>query len=281
MKRMAEKPTTAEGYTDAQFERVLGTCLYVATKLNDLMDDLVIIGGLVPALIVDQESLQEGQEAHVGTTDLDVGLTIGLLDQQRYSNLTDRLRSAKFSQDTNPAGNPTRQRWKIEEGGAKVTLDFLIQPMREGDRGGEIFGIEEDFAATIAPGLHLGFQDRVKRSLTGETILGAKATRDVWVCGPGAYVVLKALAFGNRTENKDAYDLFYVIRNYGEGVRDVAAALRPLLEDEAARAAVEVLRRDFLDPDGLGPRAVAEFLQGEPDDAIQADVVGFVTELLD
>jgi hypothetical protein len=33
-----------------------------------------------------------------------------------------------------------------------------------------------------------------------------------------AYVVLKALAFDSRGENKDAYDLFYVVRNYGVGL---------------------------------------------------------------
>lgn len=184
-------------------------------------------------------------------------------------------------QDTNAAGNPTRQRWKIDVGTARVTLDFLIQPVGDEDNGGDLFNIADDFAAIIAPGLHLAFQDRVKLTLSGETILGAKATRDVWVCGAGAYVVLKALAFDSRAENKDAYDLFYVIRNHGEGVGDVAAALRPLLENEVAQAALEVLRRDFLDPDRLGARGVAEFVQGEPNEAIQADVVGFVSELLD
>jgi predicted nucleotidyltransferase len=45
-------------------------------------------------------------------------------------------------------------------------------------------------------------------------MLGERASREIWVCGPGAFVVLKALAFRTRGENKDAYDLYYVIRNY-------------------------------------------------------------------
>ena len=32
--------------------------------------------------------------------------------------------------------------------------------------------------------------------------------------------------------------------------------------------------------DGLGPRRVAEFLVGRPDDILQADVVGYVGALL-
>ncbi len=118
---MADKPTTAAGYTPEHLEFVRATCLYVATKLGDLMDDLVIVGGLAPSLLIDQVDLPEGADAHVGTTDLDVGLTVALLDQQRYTALTERLRRAGFSPDVNEDGNPTRQRWKIEET-VKVTV---------------------------------------------------------------------------------------------------------------------------------------------------------------
>ncbi|MDD9947851.1 MAG: hypothetical protein OXU20_42825 [Myxococcales bacterium] len=92
--------------------------------------------------------------------------------------------------------------------------------------------------------------------------------------------MLKALAFDSRGENKDAYDLFYVIRNYGGGMGDVLGRLRPLLDDDEATKAVEVLRRDFTDPEAVGPRRVAEFVSGGPSDEVQADVVGFVSQLL-
>ncbi|MDP2323883.1 MAG: hypothetical protein Q8N51_07625, partial [Gammaproteobacteria bacterium] len=81
--------------------------------------------------------------------------------------------------------------------------------------------------------------------------------------------------------HKDAYDLFYVVRNFGSGVEDIADCLRPLLGDPAGSEAVAILRRDFLDHNGVGPRRVAEFVTRGPDDAIQADVVGFVGRLLD
>jgi hypothetical protein len=161
-----------------------------------------------------------------------------------------------------------------------VTVDFLIPPSREGDRGGKLRDIEPDFAAIIAPGLRCAFRDRKQVTLDGRTLFGEKAMREVWVCDAGAYVVLKALAFDSRGENKDAYDLFYVIRNYGGGIGDVVGKLRPLLDDDEATKAVEVLRRDFIDPEAVGPRRVAEFVTGSPDDEVQADVVGFVSQLL-
>ncbi|MCK4415301.1 MAG: hypothetical protein KAY32_17340 [Candidatus Eisenbacteria sp.] len=277
---MPEKPATAAGYRGEHVALVRATCLYVATKLGDLIDDLVVVGGLVPSLLIDQVTLAEGADAHVGTMDLDVGLAVALLEQGRYRALTGRLRQAGFSQDVNEEGNPTRQRWKIVRA-EKVTIDFLIPPTQPDDTGGKLRDIEADFAAVIAPGLHLAFQDRRRVTLSGPTIMGEDATRDVWVCGPGAYVVLKALAFGSRGENKDAYDLFYVVRNFGSGVEDVAACLRPLLADRAVSEAITILRRDFLDHNGVGPRRVAEFLTSGPDDAIQADVVGFLHQLVE
>ncbi len=277
---MPDKPSFADGYRGEQVDLVRAACLYVATKLGDLMDDLVVVGGLAPSLLIDPSGLVRGTDPHVGTLDLDVGLAVALLDQGRYRTITERLRRAGFSQDVNAEGNPTRQRWKIE-GVGRVTVDFLIPPTQPGDVGGALRNIEADFAAVIAPGLHLAFRDRRRVPLSGQTIMGENAARDVWVCGPGAYVVLKALAFDSRGENKDAYDLFYVVRNFGSGIEDIAECLRPLLEDPAAADAIAVLRRDFLDHNGLGPRRVAEFLTRGSDDAIQADVVGFVGRLLE
>jgi hypothetical protein len=118
--------------------------------------------------------------------------------------------------------------------------------------------------------LPLAFRDRERITLDGPTILEESARREIWVCGPGAYVVLKALAFRSRGENKDAYDLFYILENFGRGVSEGAEHFRLLLDDPATEAAVAVLEQDFASHEGIGPRRVAEFITGGPDDAIQA-----------
>jgi hypothetical protein len=277
---MTEKPRRASEYTSEQTDLVRATCLYVATRLGDLMDELVVVGGLVPSLLIDQRTLPDGTPVHVGTLDLDVGLKLALLDEGRYRALAGRLRDAGFAPDSTEEGQPTRQRWRVT-GRGSVTVDFLIPPALPTDAGGKLRNLESDFAAIIAPGLKLAFQDRRKVRIAGNTILGERAARDVWTCGPGAFVVLKALAFRNRGEPKDAYDLYYLVRNFGRGVADVAACFRPLVGDAEAQGALQVLRDDFLDHEGLGPRRVAEFLHGGPDDDLQADVVGFVSGLIE
>ena len=75
----------------------------------------------------------------------------------------------------------------------------------------------------------MAFQDRLYIHFCGQIPSGAWARRSIPVCGPAAFTAHKALAFGSRTENKDAYDLLYVWN--GVGVADVEKSLVSLLPD--------------------------------------------------
>jgi hypothetical protein len=61
---------------------------------------------------------------------------------------------------------------------------------------------------------------------------------------------------------------------------DRGGRLPPPMGNPSAVKAAKILEQDSSDHDAVGPRRVAEFLTGGPDDAIQADAVGFVGELL-
>jgi hypothetical protein len=211
--------------------------------------------------------------------DVDLGMTMAVVDDGRYRTLAEALRQSGFQPDTNAAGRLTRQRWRLcEEGG--VTVDFLVEPPSEARRGGDLLDLEGDFAAIITPGLGHAFRDREVKELTGETILGERASRDIGICGPGAFVLLKALAFGSRARAKDAYDLIWMLQSYGRGVEEVAERFAALPEDGDLVVARSVLHRDFTDHDAIGPVGVARFLTGELDDGIQADAASFVTRFL-
>ena len=277
---MIEKPRTAAGYGKGQVDLVRQTCLYVATKLGDQLDVVVVVGGLVPALLIPPAELPAGAQAYVGTMDLDLGFSLGILDKNAYQAISARLREAGLSPDTNERNRPTSQRWAIRDP-VTVTIDFLIAPTAGADEGGKLRNLEPDFAAIVTRGLPLAFIDREIVTLDGYTIRGERATRQMSVCGPGAFVVLKAQAFRDRGTNKDAYDLFYVLRNYHSGPKAVAARLKPLLARPEAEGILTILTEDFGERDSLGPKRVAEFLYDRDDDETQADVVGAVRALVD
>ncbi|MBX9718513.1 MAG: hypothetical protein K2X36_06675, partial [Microbacteriaceae bacterium] len=234
-----EKPRHRSGYGAEDLEQVKAVCLTMAVTLGAYLDDLCIVGGFVPALLIDTARPHEADaddERHPGTNDLDVGLALALLDDGRYAEISARLRAEGFEPDTNEAGNPTVQRWCLGE--LKVTVDFLMAPAPDQAPSLRVQNLESDFGALVTPGLELAFDERVQVELDGHTLKGERARRMIPVCGPAAFVVLKALAFGQRGEPKDAYDLVYVIRHTaGRG-----PAIAEGIEAHAQRHAVVVER---------------------------------------
>lgn len=154
------KPKTADGYTPEDLEQVRATCLHLASILGDMLDDLVVVGGLVPSLLIDAGRVGGGP--HVRTTDLDLGLEIALLGSGRYHTLAERLRGSEFEPDKTEEGNVVRQRWRHK--GTTATIDFLMPPAVEGLQGGGLQDLEPDLAALVTPGLRLAFRDRRARS---------------------------------------------------------------------------------------------------------------------
>lgn len=219
---------------------------------------------------------------HPGTIDLDVGLALALLDGRRYAEISDRLRREDFGPDLNKQGNPSLQCWTDRT--RAITIDFLLPPTAEGERPRRIQKLESDFGALVTRGLELAFDERLTVPLRGRTLRGEAAERPVPACGPGAFTVLKALAFGDRGEPKDAFDLLYVLQRWPEGVDDVADRLvhHAARHAEVVEEALTILRRDFETIDMIGSARVAEF-EGATDEAgeeLAADAVGTVEDLL-
>jgi len=278
------KPRDRSGYRPTETEQVKAACLTVAVTLGALMDELCIVGGLVPTLLIDHQAQAALgiSDSHSGTNDLDIGLAVGLLNEHQYTEISRRLRQEGFAPDRNERGNPTPQRWKL--GNLNVTVDFLLPPIPGADRGGRVHNLEGDFGALIAPGLELAFDERHQIDINGNALTGEAVSRTVPVCGPGAFIMLKTLAFADRGEPKDAYDLTYVLRRWPGGRTEIATRISEHATRHPAviKEALQKLARDFATPDSLGPQRAAAFegLAGEELNAAAADAHGYVDDLL-
>ncbi len=94
----------------------------------------------------------------------------------------------------------------------------------------------------------------------------------VRVAGLLPYTVLKILAFQDRHENKDAYDLVFVIVNYAGGPTAAgrASAASPIAGHPQVTEAIDLLFARFADADHDGPHAYASFLADPDDDEAKA-----------
>lgn len=276
---MSGKPDRATGYSRTDTDRARRTLLHLVTYLGDLLDHVVLIGGLVPALSIDDAASKEPAEAHVGTLDVDLGLELAIFDDTRYDELADRLGSAGFEPDVTEKGTRSVQRWaSVEDDGAAV--DFLVPPVDDDVRVGRIKHLRSDLGAIVADGLPLAFRQKRHLELRGVTLRGEEAVRRIWVVDAPAFVALKALAFRGRGVNKDAYDIAYVLFRERRAPIALGREFAILLEDPAAGRALDALREGFGTENAVGPRRAAEFLGRRDDHAFRADIVSAALEFV-
>lgn len=152
---------TIVDYSPETYERVQQALLHVATVLGDWMDQVTLIGGIIPSLLVPPSALPEGAEAHPGTTDLDMALQLSVLTEEGYAAISERLRQAGYRPMEKEEDRIRRQTWRTDPArGPVVTIDFLIARSPEQDPRTRLQNLEADFTALIADGLQLVERDR-------------------------------------------------------------------------------------------------------------------------
>jgi hypothetical protein len=263
---------TVLDYAPETYERVQQALLHVSTVLGDWMEQITLIGGIVPSLLVTPSQLPFGAEAHPGTSDLDLALQLSVLSAEGYANISELLRQAGYRPIVKEEDKIRRQTWRTDpKFGPAVTIDFLIARSHIHSRDMRVQNLQQDFAALIADGLQLVERDRRKVRIAGRTIRGEQAEREIWVCGPASFVVLKARAIHLREKSKDAFDLHYILMNIDGGVDAVATELRTLLDDDDATESLVFLRQAYGAIDSIGPSRAAYFLYGDRDRDSPAD----------
>ncbi len=240
---------------------------------------IIVLGGLVP------ESLTRGQDppapVHLGTTDVDVLLSVQTMPGSGLSVVERSLRRMGFDPD------PDGWRWHGRLQGHAVKIEFLCD--LETAREHEV--VHPDGCAALAA-LNLRGTGYVAEDWTwvhlstqfeGEAI-SVKA-RFAELSG---YLLSKCVAARTRGAAKDFYDLAYVLlHNRAGGPRQAAAILAKSDVNRAAivlaSTLVEIGER-YRTPNAVGPTGYAEeALRAEPeaDEAeLRADAVAAVGEFL-
>lgn len=128
-------------------------------------------------------------------------------------------------------------------------------------------------AAVNVRGAHLVTRDYIERPIEGVRLAdGGRSRVTVRVAGLLPYAVLKILAFQDRHDNKDAYDLVFVILNYpgGPTAAGYASVASPVSHHPQVTEAVVLLAERFADANHDGPHAYASFLAEADDDEAKA-----------
>src|SRR5205085_8236205 len=149
--------------------------------------------------------------------------------------------------------------------GTNVIVEFICETDQV--EPGRIFKPKEKTGSGLGAfnvrGAQLVTRDYVERVIEADRLNdGGRSKVIVRVANILSYTVLKILAFQDRHENKDSYDLIYCLLNFGEGPGDAGrAALQSTIRHAAqVRDALQLLAARFESADHDGPRAYGTFL---------------------
>ncbi|AMP39484.1 MULTISPECIES: nucleotidyl transferase AbiEii/AbiGii toxin family protein [Ralstonia solanacearum species complex] len=250
-------PQSATDYDDRTTVAVKSVLIEIGQLLGSFKGKFAVVGGAVPWLLLDNADMR-----HVGTLDVDLSLDAhALAEDDEYVDLVRVLQANGYHQ---PAGCRRFQLVRTvpaTDGGAAidVVVDFLMPRAVNLEKHKPPF--LDDFAVQKADGAELGFEFATRVKLDGAMPDGGTNRVEVHVASIPALLAMKGYALNNRLKRKDAYDIYYCIRNYRGQGEALAEECRPLLASESALQGYRLIASKFNGVDDFGPTSVRQFLE--------------------
>ena len=249
------EPQSASQYDDRTTAAVKSVLIEIAQILGSYQGRYAVVGGAVPWLL-----LSDAEFPHVGTLDVDLCLDAEVLGEGEYARLIESLFAQGYVRRPNLNRFQLLREVPDYQGGPKidVVVDFLMP------RDAKVLKnkppLLEDFAVQRADGAELALKFYQLVPLEGEMPEGGMNRVRIAVVTIPALLVMKGFAINNRLKRKDAYDIYYCIREYPGGVDALVEATRPLLNIETARKAYGMIAEKFRDAEDFGPTNVRQFV---------------------
>jgi len=277
------EPVNASDYQDRDIKAVFVALIGLGQILKPFADSYVIVGGSVPWLLLDH-----GKPPHLGTLDIDIGLNPETLDDGQYATLVKTLERAGYDRDIE--GLKPFQLLKlvdIHDGGDPVPVIVDLLAPKGVKLKGSKPQLVEGLRVQQVDGCGVALRNHTKKEIKGNMPDGRPNTVELPIASIPALLVMKGYALCGRDKMKDAYDIYYSVRNYPGGAAKLGDDCKPLLEDPIAVEGFRLLASKFTGREDFGPATVRKFLEEaapeftdmEPEQ-IQTDAFGQVDAFL-
>lgn len=249
------EPQYASDYDDRTTAAVKSVLLEIGQVLGGFQGKFAVIGGAVPWLLLD-----EGDLPHIGTLDVDLSLDAEALGDGEYAQLVESLLKRGYRQGEHLRRFQLLRTVPARDGGANidVVVDFLMP--RDATIAKNAPPLVANFAVQRADGADLALKFYQLVAIDGDMPDGGSNRIQIAVASIPALLAMKGYAITNRFKQKDAYDIYYSIRNFPGGVDALVAATRPLLDIETARKGYLHISEKFRHFDDFGPTSVRQFV---------------------
>jgi hypothetical protein len=247
---------TAHVYDDRTTAAVKKVLLEIGQILGSYKGKFAVIGGAVPWLLLDNPDMH-----HVGTFDVDLSLDAEKLGDGEYAGLVESLMEAGYAQRNSLKRFQLVRTVPADDEGAspiEVVVDFLMP--RHADIVKNSPGLVPDFAVQRADGADLALRFYQMVAIDGPMPDGGTNKVEIAVASIPALLAMKGFAITGRHKQKDAYDIYYCIRNFEGGAAALAEECRPLLDVPEGLEGFKRIAEKFDTVDGYGPYSVRLFV---------------------
>ena len=96
--------------------------------------------------------------------------------------------------------------------------------------------------------------------MRGELPNGATNEVVIKVAGVVPFLVMKGMALWTRCDEKDSYDICYIVKNYPGGIDNLQREFEPFRKNKLVLEGLGKIRAKFDSVNGFGPTSYADFL---------------------
>jgi hypothetical protein len=251
------EPQSAADYDERTTAAVKSVLVEMGQILGSYKGKFAVVGGAVPWLLLENEDM-----AHVGTLDIDIALNADALkNEDEYTDLIQGLMENGYSQRTELKKFQLVRQVDPKDGGPPidVIVDFLMP--RDVQLTKNKSALIDNFAVQRADGADLALRFYQMVAIDGSMPAGGKNRVEIAIASIPALLAMKGYAIQNRHKQKDAYDIYYCVRNYPGGPEALADACKPLLTQPEAKQGYAYIAGKFDKEDGYGPTSVRKFVE--------------------
>ena len=242
---------TRKNYNDLAVKAAHTVLLEISRILGEYRNDMVIVGGWVPSLI-----LENAKEPHIGSMDVDIALNHRAIDEANYKTIRELLQQHGYKEGKQPF--IFYRTVEIDATSINVEIDLLAGEYEGTGKGHRTQPVQE-VRARKARGCVLAFEFQNEKIIEGTIPGGAKDRASVKVASIVPFLVMKGMALYDRMKEKDAYDIYYCVRNFQGGIEKLAEEFRPFLDNKLVKEGLGKIADKFLSPEHFGPVAVVDF----------------------
>ncbi len=214
-------------------------------------EDIVLVGGWVPELL-----LPSKESPHVGSTDVDLALDHRRIEAEGYETILKLLKTRGYEE------GPQQFIFfrKLIVDGQEITVQVdLLAGEYEGVGKKHRHQKVQDVHARKARGCDLAFEHPVEIKIEGELPEGGKDSVTVRVASIVPFIVMKGMALADRMKEKDAWDIYYCLKNYPGGLDPLVDAFKLFMSHGLVKEGLEKIAEKFASEKHVGPKFVADF----------------------